>query len=66
MLHDNIGPTADVKKACPFRSTRKEPPKIHIDTEKAIQGFQMDLQRLVEKFRMVKTVSNLHLQKGKP
>ena len=59
MVRNNTGPMADVKKACPFHSTRKEPPRTHMDTEKAIQGFQMDLQRLVEKFRMVKPVSNL-------
>ena len=38
-----------LNQLCPFRNKRTEPPQKQKNTERAIQGLQIDLQRLVEK-----------------
>ena len=38
-----------LNQLCPFRNKQSEPPQKHKNTERAIQGLQIDLQRLVEK-----------------
>ena len=42
--------TINISKICPFHNRRKEPPRTHLDTERAIQGLQSSCQRLVERF----------------
>ena len=42
-------PTDQLRKICPFRNKRNEPPRTDNETEKTIKNLQADLQSLVEK-----------------
>ena len=51
-------PTLDAICPSGFRNQRTEPPRTHKETEKAIQGFQTDLQQLIRKHNVAKTKRN--------
>ena len=46
---DSSSISTALSQLCPFHKNRKEPPRSNMETEKAIQGIQMDLQRLIER-----------------